>query len=188
MFYKVTSTLVDKVKVVKWKINKVKYMETLLKTPEQVRFVEMMEDLIENHGYNRGRVAGLCGISAAMVSLICKGTRSPRFSLERLRHEYEKIILADKTPAGGRDAAGPNPLQRRNARNVLGAQLADLQAFDPKGFVLARATINELHRRIGTSGGRINSGPGRSAADKLATHIAADIVSRRGKKRPDPSV
>jgi hypothetical protein len=169
------------------KINKVKSGEPLLKTPEQVRFIEMMEDLIARYGYSKARVAEVCGISAAMVSLIGKGERSPRFSLERLRQEYDRIIHTEPRagqPAGSelRDEPGRNAPYRRPARNVLHEQLADLQKFDPKGFALARATIGELHRRIGAGAKPVSSSPGQKAADNLVSRMVTDLVLSRGKK------
>jgi hypothetical protein len=115
-------------------------MESHYKTEEQAQFIAMMNDLVEHHGFNKSSVARLCDISPAMISAIVSGDRNPRFALERLQREYDKITkpqLTQSAPAAPRD--------------VVQEKLEQLKQKDPDAYGVAAKNIEFLHDRMTSS-------------------------------------
>lgn len=74
-------------------------MKSGYKTPEAVEFIEIADELREKFSFNWTKIGEIAGVSAQMVSLIRKGSRSPgEPSLLLLRRHLKDLTEPESRP------------------------------------------------------------------------------------------
>ncbi len=140
------------------------------RTPEQIKFMDMLNELEARFGFNRSRIARECEFSPAIVTAVEKGERSPRYALEKLKQFYQMLVKPgslDRPPV----AVFPDAVHEM----LHALKVKDFDAYD-----LVRSTIEFLHSRIGTAPSHAPARRGRKPGGSRAeVERIAEAAGRR---------
>jgi transcriptional regulator with XRE-family HTH domain len=149
-------------------------------TTEQALFAKMADELKKQFNYTQDRVAAACRLSAAQVSMILSGQRSPGASaLELLTREYRSL-----TDPNYREPVTPSAASAEE--DALRKDMERLRE-DPLRWEAARLAVQALASQVTTSSAP-GSGKDSGRQDRHEAEVTVDenlIQSTREMARRD---